>query len=706
MKSIGTRFLLFVLLLAIAFSGVIFYQTWSLTCAHVEELTTRQAELALEFDLAIRAYIGESVRPVVEARVEPDEFIPEAMSTSFVARSVFDKVRERFPDYVLKFSSDNPRNPANAACPEELEILEYFRNHPEATKWVGKIRLNGGEYLGYFSPRRMEESCLRCHGRPKDAPKDMLARYGSKRGFYWPVGEVIATDTVAIPMDKVRAAITTETLTRLGTTAVWLVLFLGLMFVAFRAFVTRRLAAITDHFRRATEQPGEMPLASIAVTGRDEISILAASFNTLAARQQALQSSLERRVKERTAELETEVEQRKRTEEALRQSEQQYRRIFESVTDCLLVIDLDGKLAEANPTACRTYGYTREEMLGLCGKDFVHPDYYHLFEDFKRQLRTADHFYAESVDIRKDGSTFDIEVRGTTFDFKGEPHLLAVVRDITQRKRAEEALNRLNRELEQRVARRTAQLQNELEERKRVEKDRQRIIEELEVKNTELERFAYTVSHDLKSPLITIKGYVGLLAEDIERGHAAQIENDLARISGAADNMYDLLNDVLQLSRIGRQANPPASIPMRDLVHEALQLVAGSITQRGVQVRIEPDLPVLYGDHSRLREVLQNLIENAVRYMGDQPDPVIEIGARQEQDRIICHVRDNGIGIDPRYQKKVFGLFDKLDPNSEGTGVGLALVKRIVEVHNGQVWIRSKGTGHGSTFYFAIPSKT
>ena len=141
------------------------------------------------------------------------------------------------------------------------------------------------------------------------------------------------------------------------------------------------------------------------------------------------------------------------------------------------------------------------------------------------------------------------------------------------------------------------------------------------------------------------------------------------------------------------------------LAHEAAALVAGPIKERGVDVIIAPDMPVVYGDRIRLLEVLQNLLANAVRFMGDQAAPRVEIGARREQETVICVVQDNGIGIAPTYHEKVFGLFERLDPGSEGTGIGLALAKRIVEVHGGRIWVESEGLGSGSTFCFTCSAR-
>ncbi len=243
--------------------------------------------------------------------------------------------------------------------------------------------------------------------------------------------------------------------------------------------------------------------------------------------------------------------------------------------------------------------------------------------------------------------------------------------------------------------------------RVQAESERERFIKELETKNAELERFVYTVSHDLKSPLVTINGFLGYLKKDALAGNMQRMQTDLERITDATDKMQRLLGELLELSRIGRMMNPPQDVPFGEIVRDAAELVHGQIEARGVDVRIAPDLPPVRGDRARLVEVVQNLLDNAVKFMGDQPHPSIEIGMRDvdEHGSPVFYVRDNGIGIEPQYHDKVFGLFNKLDAHTDGTGVGLALVKRIIEVHGGRIWVESKGEGHGATFCFIITSK-
>ncbi|HXQ32455.1 MAG TPA: ATP-binding protein, partial [Anaerolineales bacterium] len=168
------------------------------------------------------------------------------------------------------------------------------------------------------------------------------------------------------------------------------------------------------------------------------------------------------------------------------------------------------------------------------------------------------------------------------------------------------------------------------------------------------------------------------------------------------NKMHRLLNELLELSRIGRLMNPPTDIPFGAIIKEALELTKGRLMAGHTQVEVQDDLPVIKGDHVRLVEVMQNLIENAAKFSSDQPEPHIEIGMREENNENVFFVKDNGIGIAPKYHQRIFGLFDKLDPMGEGTGVGLALVKRIVEVHGGRIWVESE-KGKGATFCFTLP---
>ncbi|HND47132.1 MAG TPA: ATP-binding protein, partial [Anaerolineales bacterium] len=231
---------------------------------------------------------------------------------------------------------------------------------------------------------------------------------------------------------------------------------------------------------------------------------------------------------------------------------------------------------------------------------------------------------------------------------------------------------------------------------------RKNLIEELEVKNAELERFTYTVSHDLKSPVITIRGFLGFLEQDALSGNVTRLRGDIQRIADATDKMQTLLNELLELSRIGRLVNPPNLVPFNEIVSEALELVLGRIQKNHVQVHTQDEMEAVYVDRQRMVEAVQNLIDNAAKFVGENPK--IEIGQRgRDGNMLLFFIKDNGIGIPHVHHERIFGLFNKLDAISEGTGIGLALVRRIIEVHKGRIWVQSE-PGQGSTFFFTLPA--
>lgn len=225
---------------------------------------------------------------------------------------------------------------------------------------------------------------------------------------------------------------------------------------------------------------------------------------------------------------------------------------------------------------------------------------------------------------------------------------------------------------------------------------------EIKQKNEELTKFIYTVSHDLRSPLVTIKSFLGFLDQDIKSEDQISINKDITYIRNASEKMGILLDELLELSRIGRKTNPQVEVYLKDIVNSALDLVAGMIKNKNIEIVVTNEPVMLFGDPQRLTELFQNLLDNAAKFIGDQPKPKIEIGAEIINNEITIFVKDNGIGIDNRYIKKLFGLFEKLDASTDGVGMGLAIVKRIIEIHNGEILVESEGPGKGAKFSFKL----
>jgi PAS domain S-box-containing protein len=363
----------------------------------------------------------------------------------------------------------------------------------------------------------------------------------------------------------------------------------------------------------------------------------------------------------------------------LAESEERYRLISEVISDYTFStrINADGTLYHHWVAGAfeKITGYTYEEYVARGGwRAALHPDDVAQDERDMEAIRNNRPVVTEVRTFKKGGEMLWVRVYGRPVWDPVKNELVGIygaVQDITERKQAEA--------------------------------EREALIRELEAKNAELERFAYTVSHDLKSPLITIRGFLGFVEQDAATGNLERVRSDLGRIGDAVDKMQRLLNELLELSRVGRVIHPPQAVPLGPLAHEAVSLVGGRLRDRRVAVEVADDMPSVWGDRARLLEVLQNLVDNAAKFMGDQKQPRVEIGARREGGEHVFFVRDNGKGIEARFRDRVFGLFEKLDPDSEGSGVGLALVKRIVDLHHGRVWVESEGKGRGTTVCFTLP---
>jgi PAS domain S-box-containing protein len=360
--------------------------------------------------------------------------------------------------------------------------------------------------------------------------------------------------------------------------------------------------------------------------------------------------------------------ERKQAEEALLQ----FKTIMDNSNDAIFIIHSEtGQYIYFNKRARLLLGYSREELGQLSIMSIAsHISDLSVWNERVELVRKNNGLIFETSYRHKDGNTFPVEVSARLLQYAEDESIVAFVRDITERKQAEQ--------------------------------ERENLITELEAKNNELTQFTYTVSHDLKSPLVTINGYLGYIEQDAQSGNMERLQNDTRRIREATNKMHTLLTELLELSRIGRLMNTPESVPFDEIVREAVDVVHGQLDSRGVTVQTQSNLPIVHGDRQRLIEVLQNLLDNAAKYMGSQKNPLIVIGQQEEENgNPIYFVKDNGIGIAPEYHERIFGLFNKLDATTEGTGIGLALVKRIIEVHGGRIWVESE-RGQGSTFYFTL----
>ena len=362
------------------------------------------------------------------------------------------------------------------------------------------------------------------------------------------------------------------------------------------------------------------------------------------------------------------ITDRKEAEEKLRDSEERFRGLSEAAFEAILVHD-GGRIVDVNHALCELSGYSWHELVGRDGFDLIAPENR---EAVYRNLLSEYTGVYEIECVRRDGGRIPCEIQARSFPYRGKVLRVVAVRDISERKKAGRV--------------------------------RESLIRELEAKNAELERFGYAVTHDLKAPLVTIRGFADYLEKDAREGRGDRLAQDAARITEAVGRLQRLLDRLFELSRAGHAVGPPGAVPVAELVQESLRLLRERLAASGSLVEVEASLPVVFGDRARLVQVFHNLLDNAMKFGEGRP---VQVLTRAPLDgRVVLVVQDQGLGIDPRHRDRVLDVFERLDPRGEGSGVGLAVVKRIVESHGGRVWLESEGLGRGTAACIELPLET
>lgn len=371
-----------------------------------------------------------------------------------------------------------------------------------------------------------------------------------------------------------------------------------------------------------------------------------------------------------------------------KRAEQKFRLAVESAPNGMLMINAVGRIVLINAQTERLFGYTREELVGQAVELLVperfrreHPTHRAAFFDSPavRSMGVGRDLYGQ----RKDGSQFPVEIGLMPIESEEGPLVLSAIVDISLRKKAEEEVRKFNEILEQRVADRTVQL---------------------EAANKELEAFSYSVSHDLRAPLRAIDGFSRIVMEDFGPTLPNEAQDYLRDVRANTQRMGDLIDDLLAFSRLSRQPVKKERVEPQEIVQKCLEELEPQQNGRRIEIRIG-ELPACMADPSLLRQVWENLLSNALKYSGKRDAALIEVGCQNSENggQHVYFVKDNGVGFDMRYANKLFGVFQRFHrlEDYEGTGVGLAIVQRVVRRHGGRVWAEAE-PDKGAAFYFTL----
>ncbi len=627
-------------ILCITFTSISLLFYYFVRQQYLEE-TYKKTALLLSYIDATERYVRDELRPKMFHVLPKDEFIREAMSTTFVTKGITKRFVEKFPEYVYRRVAIDPRNPKSMANDQEKELISNFSKNPKrANEWRGLVTREGKRYFVHQKPVVMEAQCLLCHGDPSLAPKSLVKIYGEDHGFYRRIGDVVGVESISIPVDDAfyqinRLALSIFILGLLGMAGTFLIIN-----YFHQVVLVRPLRKVSDFCRSvATGKKGLE--VRVEVKGDDEISEVVGSFNQM-------------------------IFHLKKSQDELVSSEVKYRHIFEGSKDAILLIDCAGPVKDVNHSGVELWGYAdKEAFIENVSLDDLFPakEMLHDFIDCIQKDQFVKDY--EATFRKKDGEEMNVLITATLR--RDVDHQIqgyeCIIKDITERKRMEERIREAD-------------------------------------KLASIGQLAAGVAHEINNPLTVVLGFTKLLMK--KQSMDPEVKENFKIIQGNAQMCKKIVEDLLNFSRQKKSQYIEADI--NDTLESVISVVESQFGRNGITVIRDYDvsIPRVTIDIDKMKQVYMNLVINSYQATGSGGSIRVSTRYDEARDGALTVVSDTGCGMPRSIQSRIFEPFFTTKEPGKGTGLGLAVSYGIVKEHRGEIAFESE-EGKGTTFKVWLP---
>lgn len=631
-----TKFLLGLAAILISFSALASVTIYFLQKKSLEEEAYQKSELVMTAMAANRSYVRKVLRPKMYEILGHDQFILEAMSSSYISRNVMERFNDTVDNFTYRRVAINSRNPDYEANAREVEMIEYFNENPVVDEWKGIVEENDHRNFVRYKPVYWEESCSHCHGEPEDAPEEIIERYGDVRGFYRETGQVYGVVSIGLPLDLNLAKMKKIAITVFATVFPSILFLYAIISIFFNRLIAQNLNNLLNIFRSSFGE-GEVEVRRPRTDVVDEIFEM-----TTAARQMAADLQHNRKKLEDYA-------------ARMLQSKELLQSVFDGITDPVVLLDRQGIIKNVNKAFLARYSFFLEDVLhkkiaslpfpGAC--PIVEcPD---VFSAFPEKPITREK-------VLESGEIFLIYFYPIQDEYEQTESMVCYVKDITDQK----------------------QLESKIQQTEKI---------------VSMGQLAAGVAHEINNPLGIILCHTELIKDEPNLSDEAR--EDLAVIEKHADNCKAIVASLLNFARQHKSVREVASI--NTIISEVVQIAANQFQQQNITIDLDlmASLPLINVDIDKLKQVFFNLIINSGQAIDENGYILISTSYIDESEAVQVVVEDNGCGIPKQMEDKIFDPFFTTKDPGKGTGLGLSVSYGIVKDHNGEINFESvegKGT--------------